>query len=66
MVGWMKKILQPGPAEGGLSLPFQGDAVSEGLRGVMAFLRVEMSGFFIPAAAGDYLLTSGRSQSNVS
>jgi hypothetical protein len=46
--------------------PFQGGAVSEGLRGVKAFLKAEMSGFFRPAAAGDYLLTSGRFQINVS
>jgi len=45
---------------------FQGDAVSEGLRGVMALLRVVMSGFFRPAAADDYLLTPGRFPSNVS
>ena len=45
---------------------FQGDAVSEGLRDVMAFLKAEMSGFFRPAAADDYLLTPDRFQSNVS
>jgi len=63
--GMDEKDLAAG-AGGGGSLPFQGGSGSEGLRDVVAFLRVEMSGFFRPAAADDYLLTPGRFQSNVS